>query len=191
MQATSEDWALQLDVRDGSAELANSLQRPSFWAPSRAKSMGLGSTRSGLLRQARVSFRKTLIVTSRHPHLNVDVVHLQTVGTSASPVWCACTVYQNLHAHLQVNNHATGLGDPIRLCDHLQVEAGGDVDSSGGSGWAKARRVATAQVSFQSLQLSPVIRGMWPAAAPTALSLHLYHGTLRRVHAFACRLQLG
>lgn len=30
----------------------------------------------------------------------------------------------------------------------LQVEAGGDVDSSGGggSGWAKARRVATAQV---------------------------------------------
>jgi hypothetical protein len=31
----------------------------------------------------------------------------------------------------------------------LQVEAGGEVDSSngGGSGWAKARRVATAQVN--------------------------------------------
>jgi hypothetical protein len=53
-QAASEEWALQLDGRDGSAELANSLQRPSFSAPARGKSLGLGSARSGMLQQARV-----------------------------------------------------------------------------------------------------------------------------------------
>lgn len=57
MQAASEEWALQLDGRGGSAELANSLQRPSFSAPARGKSLGLGSARSGMLQQARVRLR--------------------------------------------------------------------------------------------------------------------------------------
>ena len=57
MQAASEEWALQLDGRDGSVDLANSLQRPSFSAPARGKSLGLGSARSGMLQQARVRLR--------------------------------------------------------------------------------------------------------------------------------------
>jgi hypothetical protein len=50
----------------------------------------------------------------------------------------------------------------------LQVEAGGDVDSGGGggSGWAKARRVATAQVRQALMTTSFPAAGCALAAPP-------------------------